>query len=202
MIDHSSQIVALYERHAVRWDAARGSQPLVEVAWLDRFHESLPARASVLDLGCGGGEPVAAYLVRRGLEVTGVDSSETMVSLFRSRLPGAPAYHCDMRTLHLERRFQGVIAWDSFFHLAHDDQRRMFETFRRHSAPRASLMFTSGPEHGEAIGELEGEPLYHASLSAAEYLALLSDHGYAVLGHVANDPECGGRTVWLARQTS
>lgn len=37
----------------------------------------------------------------------------------------------------------------------------MFPVFAAHAAPGAVLMFTSGPTAGEAIGEWEGEPLYH-----------------------------------------
>ena len=64
-----------------------------------------------------------------------------------------------MRTLSLGRRFAGILAWDSFFLLAPDVLRRMFPIFRDLAAPGAPLMFTSGPRHGEAIGQLRGEPL-------------------------------------------
>lgn len=104
-----------------------------------------------------------------------------------------------MRTLSLGSVFSGIIAWDSFFHLCHDDQRRMFPIFRKHAAPRAALMFTSGPSHGEAIGSYQGEPLYHASLDGAEYRALLDAHGFEVVAHVIEDPTCGRHTIWLAR---
>jgi hypothetical protein len=104
-----------------------------------------------------------------------------------------------MRTLSLGRRFDGILAWDSFFHLKHEDQRRMFPIFREHAAPRAALMFTSGPAHGESTGRLEGEPLYHASLDVAEYRNLLEDAGFAVVATIAEDKTCGGRTVWLAQ---
>ena len=40
----------------------------------------------------------------------------------------------------------------------------MFPRFAAHAQPGAPLMFTSGSEAGEAIGEWQGEPLYHASL--------------------------------------
>lgn len=123
-----------------------------------------------------------------------------MVSLFRQRLPEALGLLGDMRTLRLHKTFQGVMAWDSFFHLMPDDQRHMFEVFQLHSRPGAVLMFTSGPGHGEAIGQLEGDPLYHASLSATEYLDLLSRSGFIVLDHVAEDASCGGHTVWLAQK--
>lgn len=198
----AEQIGALYERHALQWDAARRGQPAFESAWLDRFRDLLPLGARVLDLGCGGGVPIASYLVKQGFDVTGVDTSETMLSLFRERLPEGRALLGDMRTLRLGDTFHGVIAWDSFFHLAHDDQRHMFEVFQWHSTPGALLMFTSGPGHGEAIGQLAGDPLYHASLSAPEYLGLLSRSGYTVLAYVANDSSCSGHTVWLARKQS
>jgi hypothetical protein len=105
-----------------------------------------------------------------------------------------------MRDLALGRRFDGLIAWDSFFHLRHDDQRLMFPLFRQHAAEGAALLFTSGPGHGEAIGTFEGEPLYHASLAPEEYRRLLGENGFAVIDHVVEDATCGGHTVWLAQR--
>ena len=55
-------------------------------------------------------------------------------------------------------------------------------------------MFTSGPAHGETLGEWRGEPLYHASLDPADYRALLIGAGLSVEGDGA---ETG---VWLARR--
>jgi hypothetical protein len=104
-----------------------------------------------------------------------------------------------MRTLSLGSTFDGLLAWDSFFHLSPDDQRAMFPVFRRHAAPGAALMFTSGPSHGEAIGSYHGEPLYHASLAAEEYRALLQNNGFRVEAHAVEDPHCGGHTIWLTR---
>ena len=123
-----------------------------------------------------------------------------MLSLFRRNLPDAQALLMDMRQLDLSRRFAGLLAWDSFFHLDHRDQRRMFAAFRAHAAPGGALMFTSGPAHGEAVGLLAGEPLYHASLDAAEYRRLLGEAGFAVVAVTFKDPGCGGRTVWLAQR--
>ena len=75
----------------------------------------------------------------------------------------------------------------------------MFARFSEHAAEGAVLIFTSGTEHGEAIGEFEGERLYHASLSSSEYRDLLESNGFAVLCHQCEDPQCGRHTVWLAR---
>jgi len=103
-----------------------------------------------------------------------------------------------MRGLDLGRRYGGIVAWDSFFHLAAHEQRAMFPVFARHAQPGAPLLFTSGPEAGTAIGDFFGSPLHHASLDGAEYRALLAANGFDVLLHRAEDPDCGGHTVWLA----
>lgn len=194
-----SEVVHIYEANADTFDRDRGRQ-LMEAKYLDALLQRLtPERRQVLDLGCGTGEPVARYLVENGCQLTGVDAAQAMTALCAERFPAMTWITADMRTLALARRFDAIVAWDSFFHLTYDAQRAMFPLFRDHIAPRGLLLFTSGPEHGEAIGELYGERLYHASLAAAEYRALMDANGFDVLTHTVNDPECGRHTVWLAQ---
>jgi SAM-dependent methyltransferase len=195
----AERIVDLYRRHAGAWAAARGTE-LRERGWIERFAALLDPGATVLDLGCGSGRPIAVYLARRGHHVTGIDSSPEMIALFRANLPDQVAEVADMRSPGLDGAFGGLIAWDSFFHLAPDEQRLMFPVFRDHALTGAPLLFTSGPAFGEAIGTLEGEPLYHASLGPDEYRLLLGRNGFDVVAHIAEDPACGGHTVWLAHR--
>ena len=142
---------------------------------------------------------MAGYLIGLGHPVFGVDSSPAMIDACRKQFPMQEWIVADMRELALGRTFSGILAWDSFFHLCPDDQRRMFPVFRQHAAPNAALMFTSGPAHGEAIGSFGGEPLYHASLDPAEYRSLLDQNGFGVVSHVVEDPTCGRHTIWLAQ---
>jgi SAM-dependent methyltransferase len=196
----AGRIIGHYERHARNWDADRRASGWNDKPWHDRFIGSLPKGASVLDLGCGAGSPVAFHMVECGLRITGVDDSPTLVSLCWDPLPDQEWIVTDMRSLSLNRKFDGVLAWDSFFHLKHDDQRGMFDVFSAHAARRASLMFNTGPSHGEGIGCYQGDSVYHASLDAVEYEALLTRSGFDVLIHAVEDWETGGgRTVWLAR---
>jgi hypothetical protein len=138
-------------------------------------------------------------MAEQGLHVTGVDSSRTMISFCRDRLPDQEWLIADMRQLALDARFDGILAWDSLFHLNHDDQRRMFAVFADHASDDAMLMFNTGPAHGEAIGQYRGDPLYHASLAPSEYEALIGRFGFKVVEHVVTDQQAGGRTVWLCR---
>jgi SAM-dependent methyltransferase len=201
MSAESENIIGLYERQAQHWVADRSRTGVsFEKPWLDRFIAGLPAGKTILDIGCGSGQPIADYLVAQGYQVTGIDSSPSLIAACCSRLPSQRWLVADMRSLALAERFAGLIAWDSFFHLTPVDQRRMFPVFRAHAASGAALLFTSGPRHGEAVGEFHGEPLYHASLAPDEYRSLLAANGFAVITEKMEDPDCGGHSVWLARR--
>ncbi|WP_306598629.1 trans-aconitate 2-methyltransferase [Geothrix sp. 21YS21S-2] len=196
----AASVIDLYRRHGEHWAALRHAQPFPETGWLGRFASGLADGGDVLDLGCGSGRPIGAWLAARGFALTGVDTAGSLLAQARAALPGQAWIEADMRSLALGRRFSGVLAWDSFFHLDHDSQRGMFQVFAAHSAPGAPLMFTSGPRHGEAIGCLNGDPLFHASLSPEEYRGLLEAYGFEVVAFTPEDPACGSRTVWLARR--
>jgi SAM-dependent methyltransferase len=202
MTHAANRIIDLYEQHAQAYIADRGDRIRVEQTWLDRFTALLAPGASILDIGCGSGAPIAQHLIERGFAVSGVDSSPTLIAQCRARFPDRHWQVADMRALALGKTFQGLLAWDSFFHLGHADQRRMFPIFKQHATPGAALMFSSGPSHGEAIGDYRGEPLYHASLAPEEYRTLLSAHGFRVVASALDDPDCGGHSVWLAERTT
>jgi hypothetical protein len=75
----------------------------------------------------------------------------------------------------------------------------MFSIFAAHAHPNTLLMFNTGPAFGESIGSYRGNPLYHASLDSAEYEQLIARYGFNIIDHVIEDPQAGGRTVWLAK---
>lgn len=191
--------VDFYTDHAAEFDTER-SRALCEQPWLDAFLAGIPPGGTILDLGCGAGEPMAAYMIERGFDVTGVDASAPLLAMARRRFPQARWLQTDIRELHTGVQYDAVLAWDSFFHLTAEDQRACIATFGAHARATAMLMFTSGHQHGEAINPLYGEPLYHASLAPDEYRALLGAQGFHVIRHVAEDRTCGDRTIWLARR--
>lgn len=201
MVDAADDVIAIYTEHAANFDSERG-RSLVERAWLDRFTALLPKGGSIVDIGCGSGEPIAAHFIANGFDVTGVDASLPLIELCRARFPDKLWVVGDMRRMALGRRFDGLIAWHSFFHLKAEDQRLMFDIFRQHANDGAALMFTAGPGRGEAMGTFHGRPLYHASLSRKDYESLLALHGFRLVDHTVEDPDCGGATIYLARRVT
>lgn len=199
LISEAEQIIGIYRRHAHVWAGDR-DKTLFEKAWLDRFTAPLPVNPRLLDIGCGCAEPMGRYLIENGCNLTGIDSSPELVAICREKFPDQDWQVGDMRDLSLGQAFDGVLAWDSFFHLCPEDQRRMFARFEALTLPGGTLMFTSGTSWGVAMGSYRGEPLYHASLEASEYRSLLEATGFEVMEHVVEDPACGHHTVWLSQR--
>lgn len=193
------RITEHYERHAAAFDAAR-DRGFPERAWLDRFLVAVPPGATLLDLGCGGGDPVARHLIDAGHRVMGVDVSQSLIALARRRFPDQRWLCADMRMAAIDGVFAGVLGWDSLFHLTPADQVAMIARIGGWLAPGAPFLFNTGADHGQVIGCQFGEPLYHASLAPAAYRALFAEAGLVEVAFASEDPHSGGRTVWLVRK--
>jgi SAM-dependent methyltransferase len=195
--ERGKEVASLYEDIADWFDASR-PRTLIEAEYLSLALKSAPRKGSLLDLGCGAGEPIARYFIANGFKVTGVDLSPKMISLCKQRFPDETWLVGDIRNLKLDSCFDIIIAWDSFFHLDHESQRNMFPTFRDHIRDGGVLVFTSGTKLGEAYGTMQGREFYHASLDLEEYEKLLTTYGFKVVLNKIEDPACGGRTIWVA----
>lgn len=193
-----SKVYDSYNRIGDWFDQKRSRDLSFEIHYLNEITNRLPTGSKVLDIGCGTGRPIAEYLLQKGFQVTGVDGSHKMIELAKQYVPQARLFLQDMRALQLNEKFDALILWHSSFHLPQDDQRALFKSLKEHANPKALLLFTSGPSHGEAWGENGGENLYHASLSQDEYKSLLQTHGFDLISANVEDAKSGGATVWLA----
>lgn len=194
------RIAELYQRHAHAFDAAR-RRSFPERVWLDRFAGHIPDGGEILDLGCGGGEPVARHLIDHGYRLTGVDIAPSMIRLARTRFHRHRWIEADMRRFGAESgAYDGIIAWSSLFHLEQEAQEKLIRRMAVWLKPGGVALFNTGPARGVAIGELEGDDLFHASLAPHEYRAVFMECRLSEIAHRIEDPDCGGMTVWLVRK--
>ncbi|WP_323771332.1 class I SAM-dependent methyltransferase [Antarctobacter sp.] len=187
----------VYQRQAKAYAAGRDTS-LFERPWLERVLADVPKGGAVLDLGCGAGAPIGLYLAEQGYDVTGVDYAPAMLALYARNLPDARVIEADMRSLSLDRHFDAIIGWGSFFHLTQEDQRAALPNIARHLAPGGRLLLTVGPGAGEVWGTVAGEKVYHASLSPEDYAEVLLAAGTPVEAFVPEDAGCRGHSLLLA----
>ncbi len=100
-----------------------------------RLH--VPAGSSVLEVGCGQGDLLAALEPSRGV---GVDISPRMLELARARHPALEFVLGDAESLALGETFDYVILTDLVGYL--DDLQRAFELLRRVAAPQTRVIIT------------------------------------------------------------
>lgn len=195
--DHGHE--AVYNASALAWDKER-SGAFPERFLIERIVAEVGCGAAVLDLGCGSGAPIAAFLAESGCRVTGIDFSASMLELARKRVPEAEFLQGDMRVLPVDGAFSAIIAWDSLFHLTGKEQLDLLPRLAGRIKPSGWLLFTCGPERGERWGRVAGGPVFHASLAPEEYTDLLQKAGMDVVEFVAEDPRVWGRSWCLARR--
>ena len=192
----------VYQKHAARWNTLR-SADVGECVWVERFLSHIPPGGRVLDLGCGTGWPVSERVIAAGFEVVGLDSSPGMIAVARRNFPEAEWVVADIRDLPELGRFDGVMSWDGWFHLSVEEQRAALPRVAEMVKPGGALMLTVGPEEGEVLGYIDGDAVYHASLSPGEYVATLRRCGFGMVEHLRFvEREARGRYVLMAWEKS
>lgn len=197
MVAMHAQTAAIYDEAADGYDAHR-CKILIEKPWLDRFLAALPSRPQVLDVGCGSGDPVGRYLISQGCRLTGLDIAPGMLAIARGRFPQAEWLLGDMRRPSLDRRFDGIVSWDGFFHLSRREQTDTIPKLAAYIRPGGALMLTVGDADGEITGTVEGHTVYHASLAIDAYQELLRQAGFQSIDYRREDPTCDFHSVLLA----
>ncbi|TSC22623.1 class I SAM-dependent methyltransferase [Corallococcus sp. Z5C101001] len=161
---------------------------------------SLPAGASVLDVGCGTGLPLTKVLLEHGCHVMGVDSSRELLARFQENFPHVPVIHAPIQSCDLQARtFDAAIAWGVLFHLTHEEQGHAIANIARALKPGAAFLFTSGDAHGSIDGEpMNGVPFRYHSYSVDGYRDLLRAHGLTL---EATHKDAGGNVYFLSLKT-
>ena len=203
IIEQALQLVEEgYDRCAERYARHRGEVPGV----LGTLISMLPAEAQVLDVGCGSGKPVGAFLACR-CRVTGVDLSAEQIRYARRNVPAGDFIKGDILAQTFEKdSFDAVVCLYAIFHLPSHMHYKLFQRVAEWIKP-GGLFFVSVAEVAEeTTGEFWGVPMYWSSLSRHEYERLLQDTGFeivkdGVLGHgyLGSHPE-ENHPYFLARR--
>jgi SAM-dependent methyltransferase len=122
----------------------------VRDAKLAELLETLPARALVLDLGCGAGEPVARELVAHGFQVTGIDGSLRQVECARRNVPEASFVHADMTSVQLPAEaFDAVSAFYSISHVPRGEHAVLIRRITTWIRPNGLFVASFGTTAGD-----------------------------------------------------
>ena len=140
---------------------------------LDAFLAALPARATILELGCGSGQD-AAYMLSRGFDVTPTDGSAELAKEAEKRL-GRPVRVMRFEVLDATEIFDGIWAEASLLHVPRSALPNIFDRILR--ALKTGGIFHASFKAGEAEGH-DKFGRYYNYPSAVWLEAMLSARGW------------------------
>jgi ubiquinone/menaquinone biosynthesis C-methylase UbiE len=152
---------------------------------IDEFLELLPTKSKILDVGCGNGVD-CIYVKNKGYDVVGVDMSEKMLDIARSKYPEIDFRLGDMRKLEFDKNeFDGIIAACSLIHIPKRDipsTLNQFAGFLKHGGA-VYILLQSGKSEELFVNEpfKPDEKLFVNVISSDEIERLLQDAGFEIV---------------------
>ena len=164
-------------------------------AFADQLESENGAGAAVCDIGCGPGH-VGAFLAARGLTVTGIDLSPSMIERARALHPDMTFEVGSMTALDVpDARYQGIVAFYSIIHLSSDVEVRaaLSEFHRVLAAGGLLLVAVHLGAHGDEIEHADEMLGVHVDIDfrffdADELTGAVTAAGFAIEAHLVRSP--------------
>lgn len=178
--DLSPDSIGAYEKHARNFLQCRDDSN-VGVRVADRWARSLRPGADVIEIACGGGFPVTQTVANAGLRLWAIDSSPTLVAVFKDRFPDVPVQCATvLESDYFERKYDAAISIGLIFLLCERDQIKMLGRVSEILLPGARFLFTAPVEVGTWTDVNTGHPC--TSLGRDIYESALEQCGLRVVG--------------------
>lgn len=146
------------------------------------FADKVITHGKILDIGCGTGYPLTHYLSEKGFSVTGIDVAENMIRIAQSlQIPHTQFSICDFFKFTTEEKFDGVLAWDSFWHFPKDRQAHIYIKAGHLLNAGGYLLFTHGDTDDEHTNPMMGESFYYSCLPKEVVCQILEDNGFEII---------------------
>ncbi len=139
-MDRYQQTIKAYDALAQQY-ADKFSDVSLYAPSINRFLDELPAKAKVLEPGCGPGNCTHYMLSQRdGLDITGTDMAPNMIALAQAKNPSAAYLQMDCREIHeAEGPFEGIFCSFAIPYLSESDNLNMMTGFHRLLPPGGAL---------------------------------------------------------------
>ena len=143
---------------------------------VDQLLDLVPAGGIVVDVGCGAGVPLTAYLAHH-CRVLGLDFSLSQLHLAVTLAPNAFFACQDLTALGLApASVDAICSFYAIIHVPRTKHRAILQDVNRVLRPGGHAVLCLGAEDlPEDFADYEGAPMYWSHFDAATYLQMLAD---------------------------
>ncbi len=211
-IPSHDEIVA-HNKHAYNiiaktWNSKR--QWYIEKKSIDQTISKIKPHASILDVGCGNGKPIAEYLQSKGFDVYGIDISQNLLNYAKEILGIHHVFCGDLRTITLDKTFDAIVCWFALFHLHESEHdtvlKKMYSLLNEEGILCITFADTSTKpgegntfkiDHNVILGIQFGQTFYHSGCPAPQNRQRVIDAGFEIVSDTIDQP---GNQVIIARK--
>lgn len=177
--DYKQLVANGYDSCAMEYTTARQEGEFDSRLLSDR----LVAGATVLDIGCGPGVPIAKALAEK-FKVTGVDISAECIRLARENVQSGTFIHGDIMQQHFPREtFDAVVVFYALFHLPREEHSELIKLIYHWLKPGGLSLMTVTMRSEESYTEDDffGTTMFWSNYSLDDYKQMLEDAGFSIV---------------------
>lgn len=175
-------VEAGYDRVALDYARLEGEAEWPRMRWLKRTLSELAPGSSVLDLGCGSGDPAGVEIAREH-QVTGVDISQGQIDLARRSVPAGCFIHGDAGSVEFPAAsFDAVVSFYTLEHIPREEHETILRRIHHWLRPGGFLLISL--EAGEAEGVIAqwlGVPMYFSCFGPETVKQLVRLAGFEIV---------------------
>ena len=171
-----------YDYVAEAYSRLEGDQHWPRMKWLEKALTRLKPASTVLDLGCGSGDPADIEIAKLH-QVTGLDISRAQVELARQNVPAGRFIHGDLAALDFpDGSFDAVVSFYTLEHVPRERHGLILERIHDWLRPGGLLLFSyEAGEMNDVTGEWLGVEMFFSTFDTETMTRLVKQAGFEIV---------------------
>lgn len=172
-----------YNQIAELYHSKRLAKKEINDKYFDKLFHYFPETGKLLDLGCGGGQPLTAYFADKEFDVTGVDISREMIEIAKTQIPQGRFFVSDMVECQFNgEEFDVIVSAFAIIHVPQERQLTLFKKiFKWLKTGGAAYLVLANQESKDWTDDFHGVQMYWSHFGRHGYQEIFDKVGFELI---------------------